>query len=191
MKSKEKNGIYIFAFCALPLIIMGVLSFWKGFDLSEFMLTNNDEVSWYNQVAAVVKYGKPLGYYGYNGSYAKIGTFGPWGMSVILFMSIIPKLLSFFTGMNESLLIIGNLAWACLANGLFVLLAKPSRGQLKALILLYLCLSMPPCLFPSQPLCPLYRPHNQTGTKDWAGEERPWPGIQIKIKDHQPSLAFQ
>ena len=58
-------------------------------------------------------------------------------------------------------------------------------------VLLYLCLSMPPCLFPSQPLCPLYRPHNQTGTKDWAGEERPWPGIQIKIKDHQPSLAFQ
>ena len=58
-------------------------------------------------------------------------------------------------------------------------------------VLLYLCLSMPPCLFPSQPLCPLHHPHNQTGTKDWAGEEKPWPGIQIKIIDHQLSLAFQ
>lgn len=78
MKTK-RNGWLIFLFCIMPLIIMGALSCWKGFDLSKFTLVYNDEVSWYNQVAAVVEYGKPLGYYGYNGSYAKIGTFGPWG----------------------------------------------------------------------------------------------------------------
>jgi len=140
MKEKRSDWLYILIFCALPIMIMGVLSLWKGFDLSKFTPVYNDEVSWYSQTAAVVKYGGPLGYYGYNGSHAQIGTFGTWGMSIVYFMALIPKLLSFFMEINESVIILGNMVWACLANGLFVLLAKPDRKQLKVLILLYLCL---------------------------------------------------
>jgi len=136
----KRNGWLIFLFCALPFMITGLLSCWKGFDLSEFTPVFSDEVSWYGQVSSVVKYGKPIGYYGYNGSHAQIGTFGNWGISAVYFMALIPKLLSFFVEMHEGILILGNLGWACLANGLFVLLAKPNRTQLKILILLYLCL---------------------------------------------------
>ena len=47
----------------------------------------NDEVFYYKMIEAVVKYGRPLGYFGYNGSTANVGQSGPW--SPVLFIAYV------------------------------------------------------------------------------------------------------
>ena len=51
-----------------------------------------DEMFWYHQISAVVKSGRPLGFFGYNGGRAPIGTFGPWGVAVLLPYALFGKI---------------------------------------------------------------------------------------------------
>ena len=44
----------------------------------------NDEDFYYNQIKSMLEYGRPLGYYGYNGSHAPVGTFGAHGWFILL-----------------------------------------------------------------------------------------------------------
>lgn len=44
----------------------------------------SDEMFWYHQITAMVESNMPLGYYGYNGTHAVHGTFGPWGIAILL-----------------------------------------------------------------------------------------------------------
>ena len=70
-----------------PIMFCFIICLKDGVLLDDVYLANskwNDEVFYYKMIEAVVKYGKPLGYFGYNGSTANIGRFGPW--SPILFI---------------------------------------------------------------------------------------------------------
>ena len=42
----------------------------------------SDEVVYSKQLAAVVQYGAPQGYFGFNESHAELGTFAAWGPAV-------------------------------------------------------------------------------------------------------------
>ncbi len=98
----------------------------------------NDETGWFSQVAAMLEYGSPLGYYGYNGSHAAIGTFGPWGVAPLvpyyLFGSIF--------GWNLYSMTIANIFFLCCAIGIFILLTKPDCKQLVSIIIMYFCLNI-------------------------------------------------
>ena len=48
----------------------------------------SDEVLYSKQLAAVVQYGAPQGYFGFNESHAEIGTFAAWGPMVFLLYAI-------------------------------------------------------------------------------------------------------
>lgn len=136
MCNLKNNSLLKVFFVFIPLVIILILSFIKGFNLTEIIPFYNDEVSWYNQVMSVIDYGKPLGYNGYNGTHADIGTFGPWGVSIIYFMSFIPKIL----GCGYYILVINNLVYLCIANLLFIILSKPSKEQIIKLICVNLVL---------------------------------------------------
>ena len=60
----------------------------------------SDEVVYSKQLAAVVQYGGPQGYFGFNESHADIGTFAAWGPA-IFWMYAIPGF--FFRGQNAFL----------------------------------------------------------------------------------------
>ena len=51
-----------------------------------------DEMFWYHQISAIVKSGRPLGFFGYNGGTAPFGTFGPWGVAVLLPYALFGKI---------------------------------------------------------------------------------------------------
>lgn len=121
----------------LPLLWVLCILFCNGykFDLSILVPAWNDEIGWHNQVSAVVEYGHPLGYYGYNGTHAQVGTWGAWGAAPLLPYAAFGKLF----GWGFSSMALANIFFLCLALLLLIVLTKPSVGQTLWLILLYSC----------------------------------------------------
>lgn len=66
----------------LPFLVVGFILFLNGYKLRFSILLPawNDEVGWWNQVNTMIQYGKPFGYYGYNGTHAAIGKWAAWGV---------------------------------------------------------------------------------------------------------------
>lgn len=86
--NKLVNQLIELGACVIvPLILMELyfavtykVHLWNIYALAT---TWNDDVVYYKQLTGVLKYGCPQGYFGYNESYASIGTFGFWGATVI------------------------------------------------------------------------------------------------------------
>lgn len=118
---------------ALVLMITG-----HGMDFRILVPAWNDEGGWFSQVAAMVEYGRPLGYYGYNGTHAAVGTFGPWGIAPLvpywLFGSVF--------GWHVWSMALANICFLCLAVGIFIFLTKPNCRQLVWIIVMYFCLNI-------------------------------------------------
>ena len=121
----------------LPLLWVLCILFCNGykFDLSILVPAWNDEIGWHNQVSAVVEYGHPLGYYGYNGTHAQVGTWGAGGAAPLQPYAAFGKLL----GWGFSSMALANIFFLCLALLLLIVLTKPSVGQTLWLIFLYSC----------------------------------------------------
>ena len=82
-------------------------------------------------LTALLAFGGPLGYYGYNGGHAAIGTFGAWGPFMVWAMSPVAAV----TGMELLTPVYTNLLFSCLANFFFLLFTRPSfRSTLKMLL---------------------------------------------------------
>lgn len=98
----------------------------------------NDKAGWFSQVAAMIRYGHPLGYYGYNGTHAAIGTFGAWGIA-----PLIPYYLfgSVF-GWDIYSMSLANIFFLCCSVGVFIRLTKPDCRQLVQIIIMYSCLNI-------------------------------------------------
>lgn len=86
----------------------------------------SDEMFWYHQVTAMVDSGRPLGYYGYNGSHAPIGTFGPWGVAILLPYALWGRVFGF--GIYS--MPIANVTFLGLSLCLFALLGRLSRKEI-------------------------------------------------------------
>ncbi|MDO5345474.1 MAG: hypothetical protein Q4E91_06985 [Lachnospiraceae bacterium] len=100
--------------------------------------TASDELSWYRQIASVVSSGMPLGYYGYNGTHALHGTFGPWGIGILLPYAIWGKLF----GWGLTSMCIANVTFLGIALCLFLLLCRPNSRECRFILLCYCTLLM-------------------------------------------------
>lgn len=123
-------------FVFLPLLMLLLICFWKGFDILGAEPCWNDEVFWYEQAKSFIEYGRPLGYFGYNQTHSAVGTFAAWGPWLVCLMSIFPALFHLF-GMPVTVFsfILGNIAFMMAAHALFLVLVKPDRRRLLWLLL--------------------------------------------------------
>lgn len=91
----------------------------------------NDEDFYYKQIEAILSYGQPLGYYGYDGSHAKIGHFGFHG-----FIILIPYVIfAICFGLQYYTLAFTNISLLSVANFIYILLYKPKYNQLLLFII--------------------------------------------------------
>lgn len=96
----------------------------------------SDELSWYRQIASVIQSGGPLGYYGYNGAHALMGTFGPWGLVILLPYAAWGAVF----GWGLTSMCIANLTFLGTSLFLFALLAHLSRKETRYVCAGYCCL---------------------------------------------------
>ncbi len=119
----------------LPFIMIGLVLFLNGYKLNFSMLLPvwNDEVGWWNQVNAMVHYGKTLGYNGYNGTHAVFGTSGPWGPFALLPYFLFGKIF----GWKLYSMAVANMSFLSLALFIYCFLTKPGNRQKIYLIIIY------------------------------------------------------
>ena len=141
MKEKKwplgiKLDIGMIAFACIPLLACMLFAALQGeaiWEVSPFASLWNDEVFYYEQIEAMVKFGAPLGYFGYNGSFAEIGTLGAWP-AFVLFPYV---LLGYVFGISPFHMIVFNIVIMMLAFGAFYYLAKPQKWQCLVIALLF------------------------------------------------------
>lgn len=132
-----KSKIELICFACIPLLACTVFAALQGmalWQIDPFASLWNDEVFYYEQIEAMVKYGAPLGYFGYNGSFAEIGTLGAWP-AFVLYPYV---LLGYVFGISPYHMIVFNIVIMMLAFGVFYYLAKPDKWQSVAIALLFL-----------------------------------------------------
>lgn len=142
-KIKEFNaGWFLKAFlmALLPLVCCLITCAINGQAIWDVYLPScdwNDELFYFKQVEAIIHYGYPQGYFGFNESHALKLSFAAWS-PVLVFPWVLWGLVFGWSLMSP---IWCNLFLISLAIFLFVLLVKPSGKQLGTLAVLY-------CLFP-------------------------------------------
>ena len=118
------------------LIYCGV----QGYGISDVFLPGsewNDELFYFKQVEAILEYGYPQGYFGFNESHAAYLSFAAWS-PVLVFPWVLWGMLF---GWNLLSPIFCNLFIMSLTFFAFVLLVKPRKRQMAVLAMMY-------CLFP-------------------------------------------
>lgn len=135
--AEHKNILRAFLMSLLPLLAGGLLCAADGKTIADLSLTAsewNDELFYYKQVEAILTYGFPQGYFGFNESHALHLSFAAWS-PVLVFPWII---WGFLFGWNLMSPIYCNIFILMLAVFVFVLLTKPDRKQMGILAVLYL-----------------------------------------------------
>lgn len=82
-----KNNRYVAIGLAAITPILGCILFllYNGIGFTEYSIACsqwNDEFTYYKQVEAIIAYGKPLGFYGFNESHALWGNLGGWSFAI-------------------------------------------------------------------------------------------------------------
>lgn len=144
MKNRLRTGWKRYLICCV-VILIPVISLYmllilngKGFNPQILIPTYNDEVTWFSQIESMIYYGHPLGYEGYNGTHAAVGTFGPWGIATLLPYAAIGKVI----GWKLHSMIFANVILLSIAIAVYVSLVKPGIRQLVLLALGYLCMTI-------------------------------------------------
>lgn len=85
---------YLFIAISIPLLMSSVFLALEASHQSIFsiMPSWNDEDFYFNQIKAILEYGHPLGYFGYEGSHAPIGNFGAHGWFILMPYAIFCKI---------------------------------------------------------------------------------------------------
>lgn len=120
----------------LPLLCCLVYCAMQGESIGRVYLPAsewNDELFYYKQVEGIVKYGYPIGYFGFNESHALKLSFAAWS-PVLVFPWIIWGIVF---GWNLLSPVICNIFMLTLAVFLFMCLAKPTWKQTGVLALLF------------------------------------------------------
>lgn len=120
----------------LPVISCLVYCALQGKSIGQVYLPSsgqNDELFYYKQVEAVIKYGYPQGYFGFNESHALRLSFASWS-PVLIWPWVLWGLLF---GWNLSSPVVCNIVMMTTAMFLFGLLAKPGWKQTGILTLLF------------------------------------------------------
>lgn len=83
----------------------------------------------------MIEYGAPLGYYGYNGTHAPVGTWGAWGWAPVLPYVLFGKLF----GWELHSMALANMTFLSIALAVFIVLTRPNRKQKLWMVFVYLC----------------------------------------------------
>lgn len=119
----------------LPFLVSGIfLYIHEGQLIANIMPTWNDEDFYYHQIKAILEYGQPLGYYGYDGSHAMFGNFGFHGFIILL-----PYVLfSAVFGLEYYTIALVNILFLSITNIVYMLLYKPDLKRLLSFAVLVL-----------------------------------------------------
>lgn len=110
----------------IPLIVALLITGIRGQNLFQAIPCWSDETWWYAQYAAISEYGRPLGYFGYAGTHADVGTWGPWGMFPLLLIGLPARIF----GWGLHAYVYYNFFFLALAALIFIVLTKPSNRSL-------------------------------------------------------------
>ena len=111
---------------SLPILMACLFTFLSGNNPFRAIPVWSDEPWWFLQYGAMSKYGRPLGYFGYGGTHADVGTFGPWGM----FPALITGTLARIFGWGPHAFVYYNFFYLAASVLIFILLTKPDRRAL-------------------------------------------------------------
>ncbi len=87
LKESRFNGRWyalLFANLLIPVLAAYIPLLIEGKSVHDLWPAWNDEWWWWQQANAVAHYGKPLGYWGYQGNHAPMGTFASWGPAAVI-----------------------------------------------------------------------------------------------------------
>ena len=116
----------------MPFFIVLIYTYNDSTSIMNIKPVFGDEQWWWQQANAVVEYGKPLGYWGYNGSRAQIGTYGAWGPAMVMPYALFGEIF----GWNLQSYLFANVFYLGLSTLIFIKLTKISNRNL---ILLIIC----------------------------------------------------
>ncbi len=108
--------------CAIYMLINHI---WIG-GYTIFCSGWNDELSYYKHVEAIVQYGLPQGYFGFNESTALVGTFGAWNPTAIIPFVIVGKIF----GWSDVTPVVFNLVIWMVALCLYVKILRVDTKQM-------------------------------------------------------------
>lgn len=115
-------------FAIIPFVACVLVCLKDGIWITDIYIANsqwNDEVFYYKMIGAINQYNQPLGYFGYNGSFAQIGRFGSWSPMLFLFYIIYAKIF----GWTMLAPVYCNIIVMTIAMAVFALLAEPTGKQ--------------------------------------------------------------
>lgn len=152
MKKKQRITEYICAgiMIGIPLIIAGVVAligYAKTGLFPEPGLKWNDEAAYLQMIKNCITTGQPVGYWGFNGNHALVGTGGAWSPAIIWPYAIF----AFVFPVTQGFVFYVNLFYITLANFIFFICVKPlKRNCIKvalaqvtsAVFVLYLSVNM-------------------------------------------------
>ena len=125
--------------CVIYAAFQGVM-LWDINNIAANLPDYNDGIFYVKQIDAMVHYGMPKGYFGYNESAAQIGTLGAW--PVFLFYPYV--LMGKIFGFSATHMMVFNIVFVMAAFAVFYLLAKPDAKQGAALFVLLLAVPFIP-----------------------------------------------
>lgn len=131
---KEKTTWLKLAVIFLPVIQAGVIAlfYWmtKGSGLPMPMW--NDEGAYYELIKTWLATGQPLGYWGFDGGHAIVGTGSAWSPAILFPYAVFGMMF----GWNYSSAFFANVLFLTLAQILFMLLVQPEKKHLVRMLLL-------------------------------------------------------
>lgn len=114
-----------------PLIVTLAMTLPRGTNPFMAIPRWSDENWWFAQYAAISRFGRPLGYFGYSGTHAEIGTWGPWGMFPVLLTGGLARIF----GWGLHAFVYYNFFFLAVSALIFILLTKPDVRGLACLAL--------------------------------------------------------
>lgn len=125
---KNCNGWMKLAVILLPLLQAGVIALFhfQKYGTALPIPQWNDEGAYYELIKTWLATGQPLGYWGFDGGHALVGTGSAWSPAILLPYAVFGMMF----GWNYSSAFFANLLFLVLSQILFLLLVKPERRYL-------------------------------------------------------------
>lgn len=119
-------------FIALPVVMYGIVTvvYYAKTGVVTPMPQWNDEAAYYTLVKTWLQTGMPVGYWGFEGGHAIIGTGSAWSPAILFPYAVFGMMF----GWNYSSVAIANVVFLCIVNAIVILLLKPDKRGLLGLL---------------------------------------------------------
>ncbi len=127
-KNRVINNTITVMLIISPIIWAVIMLLIQGIDFWNISIRSsqwNDELYYYKQIEAMVDYGHPKGFYGFNESHSLIGNFAAWNPTNLLLFSIVGRIF----GWNDFVPIVVNISVWLIALCIFERVIRPTNVQ--------------------------------------------------------------